>query len=229
MFHGKFGGFARVIPLLLLLPFFASCVTSQSHQRALDEKDKTISDLREERTQLKSQLQALANSRDEALGELADASARPAPAVHETAAEKTDFSELDAVGVGHSVRNGNVVISIPSSITFRSGKADLSDSGRKALQKVAATLKREYPDARFSVEGHTDADPINKSSFASNRDLSVARAMAVLRYLVEDCSVADDRCIVAGYGQYDPVASNSKDTDKAKNRRVEIVVLRKRG
>jgi len=220
---------ARFVPLVLLVPLFSACVSSQSHQRALDEKDATIRDLRDERARLKSQMQGLASSRDEALGQLADADSRAAPAAFEAAPETpaAKFPELDSVGVSYGLRGGNMVLSIPASITFASGKSELSADGRKALQKVATTLKREYPDANFSVEGHTDADPIKKSGFASNRDLSVARAMAVLRFLVEDCGVADERCIVAGHGQYDPVAGNSKDAEKAKNRRVEIVVLRR--
>lgn len=219
----------RAFLLVLLVPVFTSCVTGQSHQRALDEKDATIRELRDERARLKSQMQGLAASRDDALGQLAEASS-PTETPSEPAAKaptRAEFPELDSVGVSYGVRDGNMVLSIPSSITFASGKAELSDAGRKALKSVAATLKREYPDAHYSVEGHTDADPIKKSGFASNRDLSVARAMAVLRYMVEDCGVSDDRCIVAGHGQYDPVADNKKDADKAKNRRVDIVVLRK--
>ena len=54
--------------------------------------------------------------------------------------------------------------------------------------------------------------------------LSVARAMAVLHYLVESCGIPDDQCVVAGHGQYSPVAENSDNAGKARNRRVEIVV-----
>jgi len=207
-----------------LVPVFSGCVASQSHQRALDEKDNTIRELRDERTRLKSQMQGLAASRDDALGQLSEAGSRIAPAASETPVVEAAFPELDSVGVGYGLRDGNMVLSIPSSISFASGKAELSSEGRKALKKVATTLNREYAGAYYSVEGHTDADLIKKSGFASNRDLSVARAMTVLRFLVEECGIADDRCIVAGHGQYDPVASNSKEADKAKNRRVEIVV-----
>ncbi len=233
MFHNRIGGLVRVLPLVLLVPCITSCVTSQSHQRALDEKDTTIRELRDERAKLKAQIQGLAASRDDALGQLAEAGSPAEPAAAEPAPQaapkRESFPELDSVGVSYGMRDGNMVLSIPSSISFASGKADLSEEGKKALKKVASTLKREYADAHLSVEGHTDADPIKKSSFASNRDLSVARAMAVLRFLVEDCGVPDDRCIVAGHGQYDPVAPNKKDADKAKNRRVDIVVIQKGG
>jgi chemotaxis protein MotB len=119
-----------------------------------------------------------------------------------------------------------MVISVPSTVTFAAGQATLSDEGRKALKKVASTLKKEYPSMKYSIEGHTDADPIKKSKFNSNRELSVMRAMAVLEFLVSECEIADQKCVVAGHGQYDPVAGNDKDASKAKNRRVEIVVMK---
>ena len=137
---------------------------------------------------------------------------------------ETKFPELDSMGISYGMRDGNMVISIPSSITFASGQATLSKDGQKALKEVASTLKKQYPQAKYAIEGHTDTDPIRKSRFTSNRELSIARAMAVLTYLVEECGVKDDQCIVAGHGQYDPVAATAGEKDKAKNRRVEIVV-----
>jgi chemotaxis protein MotB len=120
-----------------------------------------------------------------------------------------------------------MVISIRSAITFPSGQAALSKEGQKAIRNVASSLKKTYPGAKYGIEGHTDTDPIKKSKFPSNRDLSIARAMAVLTYLVEECGLPDDQCIVAGHGQYDPVVANKSESDKANNRRVEIVVHQK--
>ena len=89
---------------------------------------------------------------------------------------------------------------------------------------MAARLKSDFQDgARFFIEGHTDSDPIKRSSFASNRELSIARAMAVLEFLVTEGKVPDRRFVVVGHGQYDPIAPND-NSSKAKNRRVEIVV-----
>jgi chemotaxis protein MotB len=122
------------------------------------------------------------------------------------------------------MRDGNMVISIPSAITFPSGEATLSKSGETALKQVAATLKKKYGGAVFSIEGHTDSDPIKKSKFTSNRDLSIARARAVHTFLVVECGVPDSKCLVVGHGEYDPVAPNTDEKSKAKNRRVEIVV-----
>jgi chemotaxis protein MotB len=92
------------------------------------------------------------------------------------------------------------------------------------LDKISQRLKKDFPDARFYIEGHTDADPISKSTFGSNRELSIARGMAVLTYLVESCHIPDDQFVVVGHGQYLPLETNSTAEGKAKNRRVEIVV-----
>ncbi|HEV8111294.1 MAG TPA: OmpA family protein [Planctomycetota bacterium] len=210
---------------LLLAVGQASCVSNRGYQTAMDEKEAEIRGLREERAALKAQIQKNHSDLDTARGQVSEASAKPAETVDapETA-EK--FPELDKMGISYGMRDGNMVISIPSSITFASGQATLSKDGQKALKEVASTLKKQYAGAKYEIEGHTDADPIKKSKFASNRELSIARAMAVLTYLVEECSIKDDQCVVAGFGQYEPLAPNDNDKDKAKNRRVEIVVHR---
>jgi len=203
----------------LLLPLLAQgCTSSRAYQQALDDNEAEIRRLREERAQLKEQNRQLKSSLDSTRGELTNASAT----LPEAAPAK--FPELDQEGITYGMRGGNMVISIPSSITFASGQATLSSEGRKALQKVASTLKKEYVGATYSIEGHTDSDPIKKSKFASNRELSVSRAMAVLTFLVEECAIQDEQCIVAGHGQYDALGPNDSDKNKARNRRVEIVV-----
>lgn len=202
--------------LLALLQ--ASCVSSRGYQQALDEKDAEIRKLREERASLKAKNLDLASRLDSARGEVVSASVR------KDEVEPAKFPELDNMGISYGMRDGHMVISIPASITFPSGQATLSKDGQKALHEVAGTLKKQYAGAKYAIEGHTDADPIRKSKFTSNRELSVARAMAVLSYLVEECGVKDDQCIVAGHGQYDPVAPNDNNDDKGRNRRVEIVV-----
>lgn len=208
-----------MVGLLLISGVSTSCVSSRGYQQALDDRDAEIRKLREERAALKSQIQSMKSNLDTAQGEVANASstksADPEPA---------KMPELDSLGIGYGMRDGNMVISIPSSISFASGQATLTKDGQKALKQVAATLKKQYPGARYSIEGHTDSDPIKKSKFTSNRDLSLQRAMAVLTFLVEECGITDDQCIVAGHGQYSPVAPNDNKDDKSRNRRVEIVV-----
>lgn len=208
--------------MLLFTPGLTSCVSQRLHQQALEEKDAEIRTLREERSALRIQNQQLKTNYESVHGQLADANARPP--VEEPAARpepQQKIPELDEAGVGYGMRDGNMVITLPSSITFASGQATLSKEGQAALKKVAALLKKEYAKADYSIEGHTDDEPIKKSKFATNRELSYARAMAVLGYLVSDCGIKDDDCVLVAHGQYDPIVAKG---DKAKNRRVEIVV-----
>lgn len=211
--------------MLCSLPL-TSCVSTRAHQTAVDEKDAEIRKLREERAALKGQVQDLRSALDNTRGELATASARVTeepPA----AKEEKRFPELDQMGIEYGMKDGHMTISIPNSITFAAGQAALTNDGKKAIHEVATLLKKQYPKSEYWIEGHTDSDPIKKSKFESNRELSVERALAVLKFLVEDCGVADDDCVVAGHGQYDPVAPNDNDKNKGKNRRVVIVVHKK--
>ncbi len=213
--------------LLLFSPGLTSCVSQKLHQQALEEKDAEIRTLREERTSLKTQNQQLKANLDSMHGQLQDASARASDAPAEPVAKpeaQRRIPELDEMGIGYGMRDGNMVITIPSSVTFASGQATLSKEGQGALKKVAALLKKEHAGAHYSIEGHTDDEPIKKSKFESNRELSYARAMAVLAYLVADCGIKDDDCLLVAHGQYDPAVPGSDEKSKAKNRRVEIVV-----
>ena len=202
-------------PLVLLLA--GGCASPKTLKQYQDE----VRSLREERTQLKKENRELRSKADSYEAALAEAS-KAVPATP----PDTTYDELDALGVGYGHKDGNFYVSIPASITFASGKAELTKQGKEALRTVAGTLMREHPDGEFWIEGHTDTDPIKKSPWDSNRDLSVARAMAVLHYLVEECDVPDDTCVVAGHGQYEPLTANSDNASKARNRRVEIVVHR---
>lgn len=195
--------------------FFASCASQKTLVQYQDE----VRALREERTQLKKENKELRAQNEAYEISLVEASVKPgAPAT------VADNPELDALGIDYTTRGGNFVISIPSEITFPSGKAELTKKGQEALQAVARVLLANHKGGRYWIEGHTDSDPIKKSKWESNRDLSVERAMAVLHYLVEESGLPDEQCVVAGHGQYQPIAGNDDKGGKARNRRVEIVV-----
>jgi len=210
----------RIPPALASTLFFllVGCASQKTLMQYQDE----VRALREERTQLKKENKELRAQNEAYEISLAEASVKPG--VPTTVA---DNPELDALGIDYTTRGGNFVFSIPSEITFPSGKAELTKKGNEALQAVARVLLAEHKGGDYWIEGHTDSDPIKKSKWESNRDLSVERAMAVLHYLVEDCNVSDEQCVVAGHGQYQPLASNDDNGGKARNRRVEIVVHRR--
>ncbi len=206
------------IPLacLTLLLLASGCASQKTLKQYQDE----VRALREERTQLKKENRDLRAQTESYETTLAQDASAPAPA------RVSDNPELDAVGVDYGIRDGNFFMSIPAEVNFAKGKADLSKKGKEALQAVARVLLGEHAAGKYWIEGHTDTDPIKKSGWESNRDLSVARGMAVLHFLVEECNVPDEQCVVAGHGQYEPLASNSDEGGKARNRRVEIVVHR---
>lgn len=221
---------AALLLAVVVAPAFTSCVSESQMQIAVAERDREISTLRSDNVQLRERADLLTYENEDLRAKLAAAeSSMPIgqePAAYVPEQPLVPFPELESQGITVTQRGMDTVISVPAEITFGSGKATLSKDGRSALASVATRLKNDFPaDSTFFIEGHTDSDPIRKSSFASNRDLSIARAMAVLHYLVADARIPDRRFVVAGYGEYAPVAANS-GAEKAKNRRVEIVVKR---
>jgi chemotaxis protein MotB len=208
--------------MLLAIQFAAGCASELAYRQAIADRDAEIKALREERTAVKNSNRDLSQHNKVLDSALAEANARLLS--EPTRESGQSLPELDDAGIGYGMRDGNLVISIPSEITFDSGKADLAAGGKQALAAVAKTLKEQHPEGEYWVEGHTDSDPIAKSKFPTNRDLSLARAMAVLHYLVEGAGIPDGQCVVAGWGEYRPVAQNDSAKNKSKNRRVEIVV-----
>lgn len=116
-----------------------------------------------------------------------------------------------------------LVVSIRENGSFRIGSADLSDATRALVGEVASSLKGLPNFVR--VEGHTDNVPIHTARFASNWELSTARATAVVAFLVQEFGFASDRLSAAGYAEFHPRVPNTTDTDRALNRRVDIVIL----
>ena len=113
-------------------------------------------------------------------------------------------------------------IEIRTDILFPSGVAQLSDAAQPVLAKVSASL-RPYPNP-IRIEGHTDNMPISTTAFPSNWQLSAARAASVVALFMQN-GVDPTRMIVAGFGEYHPVASNDTADGRNRNRRVLIVVL----
>ncbi len=124
--------------------------------------------------------------------------------------------------VGYDERG--LVTRMLDSVLFDSGKAELRRSAHAVLDKVANVLQ-EFPDQPVGVEGHTDNVPIKYSGWASNKALSLARANAVVDYLVQKHGLDPGRLTAIGYGEERPIASNDTAAGRQKNRRVEIIVL----
>ncbi len=127
----------------------------------------------------------------------------------------------DEASVGYDERG--LVTRMLDRVLFDSGKAELKRSARPVLNKVAKVLQ-DVSGQPVRVEGHTDNVPIKVSGWADNEALSVARAEAVMHYLVEQ-GVEPGRIAAVGHGEQKPIAPNDTPEGRRENRRVEIVIL----
>ena len=117
-----------------------------------------------------------------------------------------------------------LVISIADTAIFQGGSADMKPEMRKALDTIGAKLEKMHN--RVHIEGHSDDIPIHTERFPSNWELSTARATNVLRYLSERSGLPPSRLAASGYGEHYPRVPNTSPENRAKNRRVDIVILR---
>jgi chemotaxis protein MotB len=135
--------------------------------------------------------------------------------------EATGFGKQYQVDVDAAA--GTVTVTLPNTILFASGKADLKKEAGNDLNNIVSVLKSRYEGNGIDVVGHTDNEPIKKSKWKDNWELSAQRALAVVRYL-ESQGIPGEKLQSVGCGEKRPVASNATRSGKAKNRRVEIVV-----
>jgi chemotaxis protein MotB len=129
----------------------------------------------------------------------------------------------DAVQV--SVAGGGVTLSISDTIGFASGSAELLPDAAPVLAEVR-DLVAARPDLAIEVSGHTDDRPLHAGVFRSNLDLSLARAARVAHELAGDDVGLTGRIFAAGYGAARPIASNDDADGRARNRRVELRLVR---
>ena len=139
----------------------------------------------------------------------------------QTAAEATGFGE--GYDVSFDAAAGTVTVTLSDSILFDSGKASLKSSTSKELDHIYSVLREKYGGRDIDVVVHSDTDPIKKSKWADNWELSAQRALSVARYIIKR-GIPESRITAAGCGPARPVAPNSNSAGKQKNRRVEIVV-----
>lgn len=133
--------------------------------------------------------------------------------------------EIDENQVRLQMMEKGLVITFVADVLFDSGKSKIRPEAYGALNKVADVLKNNVPQLSVGIEGHTDNEPIQRSSWKSNWELSSARALSVLHYLTDKEEISPERLSAIGYGEYRPVASNDMKSGRRMNRRVEIVIL----
>jgi chemotaxis protein MotB len=222
----------KKIVLAVMLAGGVACGIPKSQYDALEAKeqkektdsDKEIADLKAKITELEGRSGQLDEQTKKELDELR---------AQKTAAESRaklfdDFvskfkSMIDAGKLDITTRRGQIVLALATDVLFDEGKTDIKAEGKTAIGEVAAALKG-VGGRRFQVAGHTDTFPIHNKDFPSNWELSTARAVAVVKLLVEK-GVKADQLSAAGYAEFDPAQSNKDNTGRAKNRRIEIVLV----
>lgn len=135
--------------------------------------------------------------------------------------------ELESKDVTISKLQGKLTVSIVDRVMFDSGEAILKPDGAVVMRKIADLLAA-HPELKIHVIGHTDNVPIRQtahSRFASNWELSAARALAAVHFLTENAGVDPRRVGAVAYGEFRPIADNATAEGKAKNRRIAITIL----
>jgi chemotaxis protein MotB len=148
-------------------------------------------------------------------------------------AEKAQFkalteklqSMIDAGQLAVVRRDGRMMLKLPDEILFPSGSPNLKKGGVEALKEVARVLLEVGGDREYLVAGHTDDVPLRRGArFRNNWYLSTARANAVVQLMIDE-GVPPEQLAAAGYGEYDPIASNETPEGRQQNRRLEIILM----
>jgi chemotaxis protein MotB len=172
----------------------------------------------------KSAMKASVNSMNIALAKLR----RHQAAVERRLAEYKRLLErfkplIDAGTLDVKIIDGRMVLVLPMDILFESGKAVVSAEGRESLLDIGERLAT-IPERKFQIEGHTDNVPIRTERYPDNWRLGSARALNVVDVLIE-AGVKAKQISAASHGEHSPTAGNDSDEGRAKNRRIEIVIV----
>jgi chemotaxis protein MotB len=158
-----------------------------------------------------------ASAKEEKLAELL-------PSLHVLSEELK--KEIESGKITVSMEQRGLVVSFNQAALFPSGEDTVGESADEGLRKVAAAIEKLPNPVR--LEGHTDAVPISTPRFHSNWELSAARSIAVMDLLTK-FGVPRERMSIAGYADVAPVASNDTEEGRARNRRVDLVILNEQG
>ena len=140
---------------------------------------------------------------------------------------KEDIEKLKKEGITAEITNKGLIIRLNEhAISYAPATADLTKESLLVLDNVAEMIKKRFSIHYIEVEGHSDSDSINTSKFPSNWELSSARASSVIRYLINKHDFNPKIFTAIGLADTVPMAKNDTIQNKAKNRRVEIVILR---
>jgi chemotaxis protein MotB len=226
----------------------AGCVSQGEFDKLQSEKNQEIASMQSSRSALEQQVRNLESQREslekqrDSLTKEKDSltqqvAALDAQRAQLEATEKQSEARYDALlaNLSEELREGQLqvrqlkgmlTVDVAEQLFFDSGRANLKDTGKQVLQKVAESLKG-YEDKAIRIVGHTDNVPITKGLqkvFPSNWELSAARATTVVRFL-QDAGIAPERLVATGRAEYAPVSPNDTTEGRQKNRRIEITLI----
>ena len=212
--HKKQIALLTCLAALALLP---GCVNWQKRYKALSVEHENLKGLLERERSEKGQLADRISQDQMTIEELQ----RQIEERSKTPGDVTGFGE--GYDVSLDAARGTITVTLPNAILFDSRKATLKRATSTELDHIYSVIRDKYSGKQIDVVGHTDTDPIKKSKWKDNWELSAQRALSVLRYLVKK-GISPEKIKASGRGQSQPIASNSSSSGKARNRRVEIVV-----
>jgi len=224
----KLGWVAAVISAALAVVFLVLWYNALARQHELeslrgklDDANTSLGAVRAENGKFKDQIDALQK-------QVADLEQDKASVAQSAKGLEDEMrADLESKDVTISKLQGKLTVNILDRVLFNSGEAELQPAGESVMRKIAALLAA-HPTLKIHVIGHTDNIPIRPeahSRFASNWELSTARALAAVHFLTEKAGVDPRRVGAVGYGEYRPVADNATAEGRAKNRRIAITIL----
>lgn len=205
----------------------------QSSQEKLQQKENRLEELEQDLASERSRLNDLRgelNQKQARLVELEQMLNRKDSMVNALRQKVSDaLYGFRGEGLDVKIKNGKVYVSMEEKLLFPSGSTEIDPRGKEALQQLAQVLER-HKDINIMVEGHTDNVPvISNPSMQDNWDLSVKRATAVIRILLQNSNLQGERIIAAGRSKYLPLEPNTTEAGKRSNRRTEIILTPKFG
>lgn len=188
------------------------------------EKDFKIEDLSAENEQLKREL----NDRDRQLNDAIVRENEARDSIDELNGElarRRDDLTQQKGAEGWVTMPSFDMITVPGSVLFASGKANLTRKGRGTISRIVSDIRAQYADRDIYVFGHTDNQPIRKSKWKDNWELGSARSLTVVRTM-QELGIPNENLVQANCSQFRPKGANASAKGRSKNRRVEIYAVR---
>jgi flagellar motor protein MotB len=211
------------LPALALAAALTGCNDSQKAAQAelLQQNEDLQKQLSSKDDQLNAIGEQLARSQQQAsdlqsqLESCNQRAAAPVPAETVAVGDARDFQGIE--GVEATMQGEDILLTISDSLLFDSGRTTLKDGSRKSLDRISSTIKEKYGDREIIVVGHTDSDPIRRSSYSSNYHLGFERAFAVRGYL-------DRKGVPGAHVGLMTFGPDRPEETKDRSRRVEVLV-----